>query len=298
MRRHLRLLAALLALLSGALVDAQAATPTETPATATATPTPPAPVVKSEHFLLRRPIAVADGMTHWADRTYPYGSTQWGARSVHLGLEFVNPRHTPVLAAAAGEVVYAGSDSETLLGPRLDYYGLVVVLAHDLLSLDGRQVFTLYAHLERIDVEAGQAIEAGEALGTVGSSGVALGAHLHFETRFGEPYDYRGTRNPALWLENYPGRGMIAGLISDAAGQPIPEKRLVARSETRQREVYSYGGEPVNSDPVWGENFTVSDLPAGDYELIVLKRNGAIAYRQPVTVEADKITFVAVAVDE
>ena len=300
--RFCRVALALLIWIYAGLCAAQMATITPAPTVAAVMPTPTATpdlfadIEKREHFLLRRPIAVEAGRTHWADRTYPYGSTQWGNRAVHLGVEFVNPRHTPVLAAAAGSVVFAGDDSETQLGPRLDYYGNVVVLSHDLRSLDGQPVFTLYAHLETIDVSAGQELEAGQPLGTVGSSGVALGAHLHFEVRVGDPFDHRATRNPALWLRNYPSRGLIAGQVRSAVGESIIEKRIVARSETLRREVYTYGGSEVNSDPVWRENFSISDLAAGDYEIVILKDNGAIGFRETVAVVADEITFVDITI--
>lgn len=73
-------------------------------------------------------------------------------------MEFVNPRDTPVYAAKAGRVVFAGDDSKALIGSKLEYYGNVVLLAHDLSSLAGGQVFTLYGHLNEIDVRSGQLV--------------------------------------------------------------------------------------------------------------------------------------------
>ena len=295
-------------LAAGLPLAAQDAQPTRlTPATATpqnriaaadwATATAIASIEPVEHHLLRRPIALEDDNVHWVDRTYPYGSTQWGARAVHLGVEFVNPRYTPVYAAAPGRVIFAGDDADFLLGPQKNYYGRVVILAHDLRSLEDLPVFTLYAHLERIDVATGQAVAAGEALGQVGSSGVALGAHLHFEVRVGVPFDYRMTRNPALWLQQYAEHGMIAGFVHYGDGVPIDEKRIAVRADGFQREVFTYHGERVNSDPVWGENFTVSDLPAGSYEVLVLDDGGRIAYRSTVDVRAYQIAFLDIAID-
>jgi len=250
-----------------------------------------------EHHLLRRPIELSADKVHWADRTYPYGSTQWDTRDVHLGVEFVNPRFTPVYAAAAGRVVFAGDDSDFLLGPYEGYYGKTVVLAHDIRSLDNRPIFTLYAHLDRVEVENGQEVEAAQRLGRVGSSGIALGAHLHFEVRVDDPFDYRLTRNPELWLQYYIDHGMIAGFVHDAEGNPIDGKRIVVRSDTVQREVYSYGGDRVNRDPVWGENFTVSDLPPGSYEMVILDEVGRLAYRDSVMVEAYQTAFVDVLIE-
>ncbi len=252
---------------------------------------------RREHHLLRRPIELSADKVHWADRTYPYGSTQWDTRDVHLGVEFVNPRFTPVYAAAAGRVVFAGDDSDFLLGPYKDYYGKTVVLAHDIRSLDNRPIFTLYAHLDRVEVENGQEVEVAQRVGRVGSSGIALGAHLHFEVRVDDPFDYRLTRNPELWLQYYIDHGMIAGFVHDAEGNPIDGKRIVVRSDTVQREVYSYGGDRVNRDPVWGENFTVSDLPSGSYEIVILDEAGGLAYRESVMVEAYQTAFVDVLIE-
>ena len=255
------------------------------------------PIARVEHNILYRPIELSDDFRHWIARSYAYGSTQGQRRAVHLGVEFVNPRHTPVYAALAGQVVFAGDDSETLLGPRLDYYGNVVVLAHDVELLAGRQVFTLYAHLDAVEVELGQELADLDRLGTVGASGIAIGPHLHFEVRVGDPFDYRATRNPELWLRHYVGRGLIVGALRDESGQHISGKRISIRSAELKRDVYTYGGEPANPDPVWDENFSAGDLPAGEYELIVLSDAGGIGYAETVTVEPYRVAYVEIALD-
>ncbi len=249
---------------------------------------------RTEHNILHRPIDLSDDNVHWVDRSYAYGSTQWGRRPVHLGVEFVNPRGTPIYAAKAGVVVYAGSDDALLFGPKLDYYGNVVVLAHQIRSLAGNRVFTLYGHLETITVATGQQVEDLDPLGRVGASGVAIGPHLHFEVRVDDPYDYRLTRNPELWLQHYIDCGMIIGALRDAAGNRVYGKRISVRSEDMARDVYTYGDESVNPDPIWDENFTVGDLPAGTYEIVVLDEAGAIAYQEQVAVEAYRTTFVRI----
>lgn len=253
---------------------------------------------KSEHHILKRPISLAGDNVHWVDRTYPYGSTQWDTKEVHLGVEFVNPRFTPIQAAEDGVVAYAGSDANFLIGPYEDYYGYVVVIEHDILSLDEKPVFTLYGHLDRVEVETGEFVNAGQRIGRVGSSGIALGAHLHFEVRVEDPFDYTFTRNPELWLQNYVDHGLIAGYVTDSEGNLIYGQRLVVRSETVNREVFTYGSDRVNSDPVWQENFIVGDLPIGDYEIVMLDSSGRVAYRETVRVEAYKTTFVDIQMNE
>ena len=87
----------------------------------------------------------------------------------HTGIDFPAPTGTPVAAAGAGEVTYAGQ----LKGG----WGLVVTIAH------GSGVRTMYAHLSRVDVELGQRVGAGARVGLVGATGQATGPHLHFEVR-------------------------------------------------------------------------------------------------------------------
>lgn len=263
--------------------------------TATMAATGAETIAPVEHNVLHRPIELSDDLTHWVDRSYPYGSTQQGARPVHLGVEFVNPRHTPVLSAKSGVIVFAGADDAIKVGPQLDYYGRVVIVAHEIESLAGRQVFTLYGHLEDISVKAGQYVDDLTRLGHIGSSGVALGPHLHFEVRVDDPFDFRMTRNPELWLQHYVDRGMIIGRIRDQAGAPAPGKRVAIRSVAVNRDVYSYERGAVNSDPVWDEDFTVGDLPAGVYQMVVLNDAGKIAFVDEVAVEAYRTTVVDIA---
>ena len=86
-----------------------------------------------------------------------------------------------VFAAGAGRVVYAGSP-----GPG---WGKMILIAHRLPDGDelGPVVQTMYAHLDSIRVQAGQQVQRGDKIGTVGTAEGAYLAHLHFEVRLG-PY--------------------------------------------------------------------------------------------------------------
>jgi murein DD-endopeptidase MepM/ murein hydrolase activator NlpD len=97
-------------------------------------------------------------------------SSRFGRRNgrFHDGIDIQAPAGTPVRAAWDGEVIFTGS---------LRGYGQTVAIRH------GRDVLTLYAHLRRSHVRAGQRVRAGTVIGTVGSSGRASGPNLHFEIR-------------------------------------------------------------------------------------------------------------------
>jgi murein DD-endopeptidase MepM/ murein hydrolase activator NlpD len=85
---------------------------------------------------------------------------------VHLGYDLASLRQSPVPAANRGVVVFAGP---------LTIYGNTVVVDHGL----GLQ--TLYGHQSRIDVKVGDHVEKGQTLGHTGTTGLAVGDHLHFE---------------------------------------------------------------------------------------------------------------------
>jgi murein DD-endopeptidase MepM/ murein hydrolase activator NlpD len=90
----------------------------------------------------------------------------------HEGIDLPAPTGTPVLAAADGEVVYAGNG--------IRGYGNLVVLQHP------GDLLTVYAHNSALHVSAGQAVRAGERIAQVGQTGRASGPHLHFEVRQGQ----------------------------------------------------------------------------------------------------------------
>ncbi len=85
---------------------------------------------------------------------------------VHFGYDLASLKESPAPAANRGVVIFAGP---------LTIYGNTVILDHGL----GLQ--TLYAHLSRIDVREGQVVDKGAELGRTGTSGLALGDHLHYE---------------------------------------------------------------------------------------------------------------------
>ena len=271
-------------------LPSQTTAPSQTSAP-TITPT----LAQSDHYWLQRPIAQEDGNTHWVDRTYPYGGTQFGTREVHLGVEFVNPRFTPVYAAAEGRVFFAGIDAAIQFGPTRDYYGNLVVIQHSFQSPDGLPVYTLYGHLHDVEVSEGQTLISGQRIGRIGDTGIADGPHLHFEVRVGDVYDYHNTRNPELWIEPYRGYGTLAGRVTGMAN--VEGIVLQVRSDTVQRETYTYGDNRVNPDPAWRENFTLGDLPAGQYEIFISSSTGRSLFRESITITGGQTTFITIELD-
>jgi hypothetical protein len=87
------------------------------------------------------------------------------ARQPHVGLDVAAPRGTPVVAGGAGQVLAVG-----------DYFfnGKTVFIDH------GNGLITMYCHLDRIDVQEGQAVEKGQPIGLSGQTGRATGPHLHW----------------------------------------------------------------------------------------------------------------------
>ncbi len=111
--------------------------------------------------------------------TSGYGR-RWGR--MHKGIDIANAVGTPIVAVAPGIVVSAGWNSGG--------YGNLVEVQH----ADGS--VTLYAHNSRILVRRGQAVEQGQQISEMGSTGYSTGPHLHFEVH----PPGRGAVNPIAYL--------------------------------------------------------------------------------------------------
>lgn len=289
------------------LTPTPTATPTQTP-TATPTPRPtrtprpsptpvpptPTPASAVDHLWLSHPVGPDTEGDRYPGTYFPYGATGGGRYHLHHGVDYTNPAGTPVLAAAAGRVIVAGNDLEVVYGAKPDFYGNLVIQELDE-TFGGQPVFLLYAHLSEVLVEQGQHLEAGQVLGLVGMTGVAIGNHVHLEVRLGSN-DYASTRNPVLWLRPEPGQGVIAGLVLDAAGEPVPEVPVTffraAEPNKWWRQIQTYANEEINPDDQLGENMALGYVPAGDY--LVKVQIGDRSYVQPVTVKPGDIAFVRI----
>lgn len=253
------------------------------PESATLTPSPIAPTAIATQcewtasdycledglFVFALPVA---GQDVWADPTYRYGSTQGKTRVPHHGVEFPAAFGAPVLAAADGIVWYAGDDRQTLFAPWPNFYGNVVILEHPFSGAPYPRLYTLYAHLSRVDVRAGQAVNAGDTLGLVGMSGSATGSHLHFEVRL-EAGNYTSTINPELYLRPPAGRGALAVRLINQEGQflsitpTLQFYPLTEEGNAFSLDVESYAIETINPQSRWQENIGLGNLPAGRYRI-------------------------------
>lgn len=116
-----------------------------------------------------------------------------GSRRAHRGVDYGAPSGTPVRATGDGVVTAAGWRGG---------YGLLVELRH------GGGIRTLYAHLSSVadGVQPGARVAQGNLLGTVGSTGLVTGAHLHYEFRVhgraADPTDVRLPVERALEAED------------------------------------------------------------------------------------------------
>jgi murein DD-endopeptidase MepM/ murein hydrolase activator NlpD len=91
-----------------------------------------------------------------------------GGHSMHSGLDIATREGVEVVAPANGVVIFAGEKAA---------YGNCIVVDH------GRDITTLYGHLQAMLVKPGDRVERGQHIGKVGNTGRSTGPHLHYEVR-------------------------------------------------------------------------------------------------------------------
>jgi murein DD-endopeptidase MepM/ murein hydrolase activator NlpD len=133
--------------------------------------------VKKRLLPTMMPVAAAYNASSFGRRIDPF-TGQW---AMHEGIDFLADHGSPVVAAAAGVVIFAGFHPQ---------YGYVVDIDH------GNDLVTRYAHCSKLFVREGDVLQRGRKVAESGSTGRSTGPHLHFEVR------YRGSaQNPAKFLE-------------------------------------------------------------------------------------------------
>lgn len=119
--------------------------------------------------------------------TSPFGyrdAPTAGASTYHQGVDLAGPEGTAIYASRAGVVTTASTGKAA---------GNYVSINH------GDGFSSIYMHMTRYVVSAGQAVSAGQLIGYMGSTGVSTGSHLHFGI------SYNGTYvNPANYVNLHP----------------------------------------------------------------------------------------------
>lgn len=113
---------------------------------------------------LASPVAFSRKTSGFSMRLHPIFQTM----RAHQGVDYAAPTGTPAQSVGDGTVEFAGVQGG---------FGNVVIVRH------GSGHSTVYAHLSRIQVRKGQAVQKGQTVGAVGTTGWSTGPHLHFEFR-------------------------------------------------------------------------------------------------------------------
>ncbi len=185
------------------------------------------------------PLGAPNGALSYDAQPFGSPNAEYGGAHLAQDLNGIGGQNTdlgePVHAAARGLVVYSGNPSPG--------WGNMVILAHRLPGTQ-RIVQTLYAHLEKRLVQAGELVGRGTQLGTVGTADGHYLAHLHYEaiesrcTEAGmRGYWPNGTMNrldPAKLTAQYPAPACAdayeslrrSQLSAFAAGSSAPAPKL------------------------------------------------------------------------
>ena len=163
-----------------------------------------------------------------------------GDNQFHRGIDIAVPEGTEVYASQDGTVTTAAFDED---------YGNYIVIE------DSNGFVTKYAHLESMNVSAGQTVKHGAVIGKTGSTGAVTGSHLHLECLSnGEYY------NPLFYFEN--GNGSIYG-TTDPIGGSGDVAALIAEAE-------NYLGYPY----VWGGSSPSTSFDCSGFVCYVLTHSG------------------------
>src|SRR5258708_4807274 len=128
----------------------------------------PADPVEPGQFLC--PIAGSKIIQQFGPTSFAVEPPFAGYLHFHTGLDLLAGYAPPIVAAAGGKVIAAGN---------ADYFGTRVEVT------DSFGLVEIYAHMELVNVSVGQEVQQGKVIGFVGSTGLSVGAHLHFQLELG-----------------------------------------------------------------------------------------------------------------
>jgi LysM repeat protein len=116
------------------------------------------------------PIAGAQIIQGFGPTSFAIEPSFGGYLHFHTGVDLLAGYGTQIVAAAGGKVTAAGP---------ADYFGIRVEVT------DSFGLVEVYAHMSQVAVAVGQQVQQGEKVGYVGSTGLSIGAHLHFQLEVG-----------------------------------------------------------------------------------------------------------------
>ena len=116
------------------------------------------------------PIAGARIIQQFGPTSFDVEPPFGGYLHFHTGLDLLAGYGTPIVAAAGGRVTAAGN---------ADYFGTRVEVT------DSFGLVEVYAHMSLVNVSVGQEVQQGKTIGFVGSTGLSVGSHLHFQLEVG-----------------------------------------------------------------------------------------------------------------
>jgi len=103
-------------------------------------------------------------------------NSAFGSRSVFNGVSR-NPHSGADFSSPAGTAIHAPNSGRVVIAKDLYFSGNTIVIDH------GLGLFSLFAHLQTMDVQVGAAVSSGDVLGKVGATGRVTGPHLHWAVR-------------------------------------------------------------------------------------------------------------------
>ena len=116
------------------------------------------------------PIQGAKIIQKFGPTSFALEPASGGYLHFHSGVDLLAEYGTPILAAAGGRVTATGY---------ADYFGLRVAIT------DSYGLVEIYAHMSDVAVNVGDAVQQGQKIGLVGSTGLSVGSHLHLQLEVG-----------------------------------------------------------------------------------------------------------------
>lgn len=111
------------------------------------------------------PLKNGQVVAHYGDHRHFFYNEGQVSESYHMGLDLASNQAAPIVASNGGKVIYAADNG---------IFGTMPLIDH------GLGLYTLYGHCTASSVTQGQTITAGTVIASTGTSGLALGDHLHF----------------------------------------------------------------------------------------------------------------------